>query len=99
MREPWRDDMFDGATFIGPLSALAGADDPPEWNGKGGPNYFHDKAYHERAMTRKQADDKWYELMNLAAEALPEPRRTKLLKLARDRYRVVRLVGWIWWMT
>lgn len=101
--QPWDDSMFDGATGIGSLLRLTGGDDPPEWDGIGGPNYYHDRAYHEhRPNDRKAVDKKWRELMELAADALAgsDPARQALLRRkAKTRYHFVRLVGWWWWMT
>ena len=95
--------MFDGATFIGPLSQIADADDPPEWNGIGGPNYYHDRAYYERRPNdRALVDRTWLGLMMLAADGLAgsNPERCKSMrKMARLRYGVVRTIGWIWWYT
>lgn len=95
--------MFDGATFIGPLNHIVGGDEPEEWNGKGGPNYFHDKAYYERDKRgRKWVDDKWLELMLLAAAGLigSDPERAELLrKEAITRHVFVRAFGGLWWHT
>ena len=102
-RPPWNDSMFDGATFIGPLNHFFGNDEPVEFDGIGGPNYFHDKNYYERnPKGREWVDAKWLELMLLAAEGLrgsnPE-RADHLIKVAHERYCVVRTWGWIWWET
>lgn len=100
-RPPWSDDLFDGATFIGPLSRLAGADDPPEWNGIGGPNYYHDKAYYlHQPDDRKEVDKKWLELMLLACDALADQKRAKTMRqMAWMRYAFVRAFGWWWWVS
>ena len=95
--------LFRSATFIGPLSVLVGNDDPPEWNGIGGPNYYHDKHYvtHD-PDDQKAVDDKWLELMLLAAEVVRsyDPARAAvMIKKAHTRYAVVRALGWIWWNT
>mgnify|MGYP003333156002 CR=1 FL=1 len=94
--------MFDGATGIGPALRLAGGDDPPEWDGIGGPNWYHDRAYYEhRPNDRAEVDRNWFNLMMLAADALEgsNPDRADLLRRkAKLRYAVVRAVGWYWWM-
>ena len=96
-KPPWRDSMFDGATFIGPLMRATGGDEPPEfyWS-----NYFHDKGYYEKIRPRSEVDWDFYASMITAAEACPDPkRRSALLRKAKLRYAVVRKVGWLWWHT
>jgi hypothetical protein len=98
-REPWSDDKFDGATFIGPLNKLVGGDEPAEWNAIGGPNYYHDRAYYERRPNDRALVDRiWFRMMIAKADELTDPvRRDLLRRKARTRYAIVRAIGWLWW--
>lgn len=96
-KQPWSDAMSDGCTGIDGLLLLSGGERPPEFKAA---CLQHDKDYYERVKSRLQADRDFYDAMFTAALDVKDPaRQLNLLRRAKLRYNVVRLVGGLFWYT
>jgi hypothetical protein len=63
-------------------------------------SYQHDKDYVERKVSRREADRAFRYCMEKVCGACIDPRRARQLRISmRQRYFIVRKLGWLMWWT